>query len=452
MTAYNDEIDLRPIIQIIISKWWRIALIGLLTAILGLSISLVRPEKYQATATILLTRTRSSLSLADQFPTVNEPVDTRSRMDAILSIARNGNVALQTYLLTKDKLPNKDFREFRGLVEVTSQGDLIIVTATTDDAAVATEIANTWTDLAATAINAAYSGQQFPSEIQNQIIPARQEYLATQSELEKFIQADQSYMLQKQIDEAQTVFDNIIQDRTWYATYLTQRKQNLEQIIIQAEALKNQLDNGKFSSAAEIGDALAVLRARASTFNYVQSQSNSTNAVLNPPNDFQFLDVTSLIDTTTNASKDLENLIKEALVEKQKSEENLQVFYREVIDGNVDPNLTEIVNRMQELQTRLEQQVAHKNELTSKRDSAWNAYNSLSEKETEVKNTYPTSNQVNISNRAITPQVPESRDTLITSITAGFIGVVISGLWYVLAPWIRSIRDLPPDTERENLS
>jgi hypothetical protein len=125
-----------------------------------------------------------------------------------------------------------DFKKFRNSIEVSTQGDLVIVSVSMEDPAIATDIANTWTDLAVNAINEAYSAQQHPDEIQEQLTPARDEYLATQAELEEFVQADQTYFLKKQIEETQITIENILKDKTWYTTYLTQRKQNLEQVII----------------------------------------------------------------------------------------------------------------------------------------------------------------------------------------------------------------------------
>ncbi|MCJ7696189.1 MAG: Wzz/FepE/Etk N-terminal domain-containing protein, partial [Anaerolineaceae bacterium] len=87
MSFYDDEIDLRPYINAIRKKWWLIALITILVAAGAFAYSMLQSRNYETGATILLTRTRASLSLANQFPTINEPIDSRSRMDAMLEIA-----------------------------------------------------------------------------------------------------------------------------------------------------------------------------------------------------------------------------------------------------------------------------------------------------------------------------------------------------------------------------
>ncbi|MFN2303008.1 MAG: Wzz/FepE/Etk N-terminal domain-containing protein, partial [Anaerolineales bacterium] len=96
MTIYEDVIDLRPYIQAIRKRWWLIALVTILVAAGAFAYSMLQVRSYEASATILLTRTRATLELANQFPTVNEPIDTRSRMDAMLEIAGSDALVVQT--------------------------------------------------------------------------------------------------------------------------------------------------------------------------------------------------------------------------------------------------------------------------------------------------------------------------------------------------------------------
>ena len=105
MTIYEDEIDLRPYINAIIKDWWKIGLLAISLAILVFVFTFLQAPSYQATATILLPRSQLQLSLADQFPTVVDAGDSRSRMDAYLTIAQSDAIAQQTYQTFKDVLP-----------------------------------------------------------------------------------------------------------------------------------------------------------------------------------------------------------------------------------------------------------------------------------------------------------------------------------------------------------
>ncbi len=127
MTVYDDEIDLRPYITSLIQHWWQILIVAVIFAVVGLGISLIMPRKYESTATILLTRSRPTLSLAEQFPTVNEPVDSSLRMNALLSLAQSDTLTMQTLNSLGEKLPVED-REIEALknhVQIGSQGDAI---------------------------------------------------------------------------------------------------------------------------------------------------------------------------------------------------------------------------------------------------------------------------------------------------------------------------------------
>ena len=93
MTIYEDEIDLRPYILAVLIYWWVIVLMAVLAGTAALIFSLVQAREFQATTTVLLTRSRATLELAEQFPTINEPIDARARMDSLVSIAYSDGIA-----------------------------------------------------------------------------------------------------------------------------------------------------------------------------------------------------------------------------------------------------------------------------------------------------------------------------------------------------------------------
>ena len=95
MSIYDDEIDLRPYIFALTRKWWLILIVTVLATGAAFVYSILQVRNYESSATILLTRSRASLSLANQFPTVNEPIDSRSRMDAMLAIAGSDSLVMQ---------------------------------------------------------------------------------------------------------------------------------------------------------------------------------------------------------------------------------------------------------------------------------------------------------------------------------------------------------------------
>jgi uncharacterized protein involved in exopolysaccharide biosynthesis len=181
MTVYEDEIDLRPYILTIIQHWWQIVIVAVLLAALALAYSLMQPRQYESSANIC--DCSRSTNLAQQFPTVNDPIDTRTRLDAILAIAESDAAVTQVIQALGDDLPPelREVEPLKNVVHFTNKGDIIQVTAAAEDPVLASKIANTWAQQALLNINTAYSGQQPLAEIQNQAKTTRGEYEQSQA-------------------------------------------------------------------------------------------------------------------------------------------------------------------------------------------------------------------------------------------------------------------------------
>jgi uncharacterized protein involved in exopolysaccharide biosynthesis len=421
--------------------------------------SILQVQKYESSATVLLTRTRASLSLANQFPTINEPIDSRSRMDAMLAIAGSDSLAMETMEDVHQEYPDNGIEReaLKSAVEITSSGDTIKVTATYPDPIYAAVIANAWAQNAVTAINHSYSGEQLPAEIQASLEPARLEYQTDQKELEDFLRENQVDVLQKQIDEASTLLDELVQDRTWQIAYNVRRKQKMEQVIDQAEALKQQLNTDKGSIAAGLGDALAVLRLYAEAFEDIEIDSGITTSdqetiILGSKQpdmvyDLQISELIERIETGQTYQKDLERLIEHAEEEKNKAETVLIELAQQSLDVGDDELLIATSDRLRNLQSQLEEETALLNELTSSRDLTWSAYQALAQKETEVRNNLQTSSTVNLASPAVPPIVPTSRGVFRNTAIAGALGFFISVIFVIAAEWLRSLGEPNAETK-----
>lgn len=447
MTVFDDEIDLRPYILTLFRHWWQI---GLIVVILSASAYLYtnrQPSIYKATATILLTRTRSNLTLAEQFPTVSEPVDTRSRMDALLSITQSDALAVETLNLVGDMFPveNRNIEAMKNRISITSQGDTILVSATAQKPETAAEIANTWALQAVQDINLAYSGDQPLSELEDQMKTARGVYQSAQADLETFIQTNRISLLQKQQDEAQTLLSSLSGDRAWKISYYTNRKQSMENLVVQAEALKKQIQDGINSNSGGFGDALAVLRVRATALGIsdVNLQTSSDANPLSNGNqsltlNLQVNDPTTLLDDPANYASDLNTVIQLANDEGTKAQDAIDELTRQVLQESPDPNIESAAATLQNIATELEKQNAQLKELTSQRDLAWEAYQAMAEKVTEIKNTAQTDNQVTLASQAIAPQKPTSSNTLRNTMAAGATGLILGCLFFLGLQWWQS--------------
>ena len=464
MTTYEDEIDLRPYILVLLYNWWKICLLALLFAIIAYFFFSTRPNVYGATATLLVTRARLQLSLADRFPTVSEPVDTRARTEALLNLAQNDELAVAAAKELQAQFPDeaRDPEAIKKMVEVTTAGDAILVSATSDNPDFAAQAANVWADQMVKAINTAYSSEQPLSEIQSQLQVAQEEYAARQAELQAFLKTSQVDLLTGQVAEAQTLLDTLNQDRAGQIAYFARRKQNMDQLVVQAQALQEQLQSGSTSQVGSLGDAIAVLSARAQAFGLSASGSAPStgftdgaaveggSSAQTPPTDsatsqpglalnVQLSDLVGLDATTRSYSQDLEQLITQAKAEKAKAEESLASLSREVIQGDNQAAVEAASARLQDLKAALEGEQARERELTSRRDLAWQAMQALSQKQSEIMNGSQANNQINLAFEALPPEEPVSSNILARAAVAGAAGAFLGALIVIAAQWWRSL-------------
>lgn len=471
MSIYDDEIDLRPYINAIRKKWWLIAFITILVAAGAFAYSMLQVRNYETGATILLTRTRTSLSLANQFPTINEPIDSRSRMDAMLEIAGSDALMMQAIDDIHELYPDNGIlrEDLEKAVEITTSGDTIKITASNKDPLYAAAIANAWAQNAVSGINNAYSGEQLPAEIQLSLKPAREDYEIAQQDLEEFLIENQVDILQKQIVETSALLDELVQDRTWKIAYNVQRKQKMEQVIDQAEALKQQLGTQKTSLAAGLGEALAVLRLQAEAFGEIQiergvSATSNEDPLLKgtvqetlvmasrQPNMIYNLQVAELIERVEageSYQRDLDNIIEHAELEKDIAEAALLELAEQSLEIENDELLVATSERLRNLQSQIENEEAQLNDLTSTRDLTWEAFQALAEKETEVRNNLQTSSTVRLASPAVAPVEPTSRGVLRNTLIGAAIGFFMSLIWVLGSVWLTSLEE-PVEIQQES--
>ena len=464
MSIYDDEIDLRPYINAIRKKWWLIALVTILTASAALIYGLIQVRNFEASATILLTRTRTSLELADQFPTINEPIDSRSRMEAMLEIA--GSDALLVHVMEDihEQYPENGIlrEQLESAVEITSSGDTIRFAASNQDPLYAAAIANAWAENAVSAINYAYSGEQLPAEIQLSLVPAQMEYETSQQELEEFLIDNQVDILQKQIVENSALLDELVRDRTWKIAYNVQRKQNMAQIIDRANALKQQLASRNTTLAAGLGEAIAVLRLGSDAFGEVRIESgtSSSSSIFDSellgavqetviigsqqPDmiyDIQIAELIESVEAGESYQRDLDRIIESAETEKLIAEAALLELAEGSLDIDDDELLVATSERLRNLQSQLENEKAQLNELTSTRNLTWDAYQALAQKETEVRNNLQTSSSVTLASPAVPPVEPISRGVLRNTALGAAVGFFLSLIWVLGSVWLSSMEE-----------
>jgi capsular polysaccharide biosynthesis protein len=432
MTLYSDDIDLRPYVLSLMKRWWIIVILTVLLSLAAYGFTLRKPPKYESTATIIINRSQLKLSIADQFPTITQYNDARYRNEAYLAIAQSASIAQATFEALVDKLPPNysNFNSIKGRVEVEIKGDSISVKGSDQDPDLSAEIANTWAEQTAYAINLAYSGERPLSEIQSQIIIAENEYHAAQSALEEFIQTNRITVLEAKKSATQNLLTNLTADEESQIDYLYQRKQYLRQLIDSAEIIKEQINNGNASEAGDLGDALVVLNARA---NYFFSGSKF---------DVQLVNLEGLLDSTINYTKDIDDIIQIASDELNEINEEILGLSQETIETPADQAVEEIATQLRSFESELVNENARQRELTSERDLAWEAFQALREKETEILTVAETNPEVSLASPAIPPITPVASQTMLITLVGAAAGFMLASLWIIGSTWWR-ITDMP---------
>lgn len=471
MSTYDDEIDLRPYVKAIRNRWWLITIITVVCAAASFAYTYFQERNYEAVATILLTRSRASLEIANQFPTITEPVDSRSRMEAMISIAKSERMAVQTLDDINQMQPGNgiELEDLKRFVNITSSGDTIQISVTMSDPENAALIANIWAQNAVTAINYAYTEEQLPSEILVSLEPARNEYEQAQSDLESFLIVNQVDILQKQIDETSALLDELVQDRTWEIAYNIRRKQKMEQVINQAEILKELLDTRESSLAAGLGDALAVMRLRVEAFGEIQIDRGPASSTVgrglpempiqdttiilesSQPDlvfDVQIAELIESVESGQNYQRDLEQIIQHAEDEKTNAEAELLDLSKQSLSAEQDELFTATSSRLRSLQAQLEAEQSDLINMTGNRDLTLEIYQALIRKEAEVRNNLQTSSTITFAGPAVPPVEPTSRGVLRNTAIGAAIGFFLSTIWVMGAVWLRSL-DEPGGNSQE---
>jgi hypothetical protein len=368
-------------------------------------------------------------------------------MDALMSIAHSDSIALMTMNELEGELGEKeDFQDFKSGISVSSSGDLILITARAESPDQAAKIANEWASQAVKEINLAYTQGQPLDEIQAQRSDAETRYAASQTELEAHIQSSRDTALQAELNIARAVLVDLNQQAYQRMNYYITRKQEMEALAVQAQALKEQLENGSTSDAARLGDSLSILFARARSFdlkppaptdpslksNSLFSGSSTSTGAFSPGPDTGNLEINIGIDAISQLdanrvelASDVEQIIIQAQVEAEKAAEQIAALSSGLLTPEEQGQIDSVTNQVQSLEAALEKEKARTAELTSRRDLAWQTFQALSAKEAEIQSAASATNYTSLASRAVIPSRPTPRGTVRNTLIAAWLCVIL---------------------------
>lgn len=371
----EDEVDLRDYVNVLLRRWKLIVTItGVAVLIAGLFSFLSAPV-YEASAGVLITRTRAEIVFEPKYRTVLEE-DVRTRHEALVGLVKSSSVATDVIEQLGEQLRPEE-RRVTGMlnrVEVAEQGDLLKIGVKSSDPQKAADIANAWGTSYERYINGLYTGiAQSPEEIRAQADSARQEYELKQEAWEEFVQDNRMDELRRHISD--------------------------KELLCDLKSFRAHLESGETGSATATADNLAAMVFQARAFSGLPSNMEMSMEELSglevTPADVGALIATLEDRSGTPAGRSVEALRQEIL----------------------------------ELRAELEQESAREQELRHARDLAWDTYSTLASKAEEVSvATHVEGAVVRVAAPAVLPESPVAPRRLMNMGIALVLGAVVSVL------------------------
>ena len=226
---YDDEIDLRIYLDILI-RWWReIVLITVLSALAAggalFALSQVQQSQYAATATAVIARVSSDVNFDERFLTTSEEgaasSAVASRRAALLGLVKSGAIAqsvideLGSDRAEEERVPATLLESVEAELapgpDARSPSDLIQITVTADDPEKAAAIANAWSGYYVDVVNGIYG--QVPesviASVKSEQAGVEQRYLDVQEALEDFIAASQIESLNRRLETDRALLESL---------------------------------------------------------------------------------------------------------------------------------------------------------------------------------------------------------------------------------------------------
>ena len=320
----EEEIDLRQYIDVLLRWWWLIVLGGLLAGGSAFVVSMLMKPTYEATAGILMLKSRVELSLGSGFESISdENLFTangggsaaielnKRRLQSLTGMVTDGAIAQTVADKLSDVLTEEDEGNPSALVgrvegQVLADSDTIQIVVSHHDPEKAAAIANAWGEMFERHVNAIYGEASLTpfADIHQQVLDAKVEYDQAQEALVTFLaEEDRANELQRQIEEEEAVIASLrtgrqediavvvnrqvaTQKRLFNTTVVAEvdaklrmlenqhdellrrferaylRKQRLQDLLDEALLMRQQLAQGGDASANTSGLSLLAFKAR----------------------------------------------------------------------------------------------------------------------------------------------------------------------------------------------
>lgn len=414
----DEVIDLRPTIEGLLRYWWIVVGITLTIVALAIVVTLLLPDRYEATTLVAITEPTQRLQFDERFQTI---IEESPLLRAYPELSTSDELLVSLLEQLPSQVGVQTIPELRGLLaaEAGSEPGLVRLSAQHEDPEMAAVIANTWAGLFVEWANVLYgngSSQQV-AFFEEQLTDAQAVLETAEQDLVDFQERNRLLLLENELAALTEL----------QLAYLADQ-QALTFILSDVRALRNQLQNTN-SPSVTLADQLTALNLQIKAFGAesefpLQFQLNSSEVPL----------------TSTSHAEQLELLDSLALT---------------VEDGlaEIDVGLTALEPRMLEVQRVYQENLTENDRLVRNRDVAQETYLSLARKVDEERIlAQDVSGGVRLASSAAVPIEPAGPGLLLTVLIAGVVGTALGlgvALFFV---WWRRSRTEGALPERERLS
>lgn len=440
-----------PELVSLLRRSWRLLIVGPLVAALvaGLLSLFVLPTRWDATAGLIMTRLKPSLSLDPRLQTVSDEdlvrtssTDDRGRRETLLELVMSDGIVGQLWQEANGDLPVSvaNVSDLKERLQPGARANVLNLTVRGDTPAQAAHLANLWAQVAEKRINDLYSQVvQPPDQATAQAEASQKNYLAAEQALITFLQSSQVNELQRQLDQKKAVLDTLQRQQVKALDARIQsRLQNLDKLDlllsnIQAMQTQTRADRIGASSAVALSDLLL--------------QVTAFTAGADLPVQLQ-IPIEQLRDATTPAQRltglqtlsatlaDLRRVWQtEVEAMQQQALKAPDLLSAAVAGQDLVTEVQSMQAQINALQSQLETQTDTQRRLTDTRDVAWESFTALSRRAAEVTiASQITSTEVRLASVALPPSEKAAPHTLLNVALALAVGEVLAlGLVFLLA-------------------
>jgi len=383
----EEEIELRPYIELLVRRWYLIVGAALLAGVVAFGISSLLPPEYEATSIVAITEPRFRV----QFEPRIEESD-----EVLQHLMKEINSSL-------DEVTNLD--ELREVVMAESGSDptLIRLSARLDDPEDAARIVNTWAGIFVTKANEIFGdpGEEQERFFVDQLAEAEEELTSAEDALIAF----------EALNRLSIIDNELASLRQFQSSYLTDAIKTTF-LLQDIEGLREQLE-AESGVDVTFADQLTILALQLQAFNAdshipLQLQLESPESLLTRDRDQQVAFLETMMATLETRLEQID----------------------EMLDG-LEPRILALQQQKQETGTE-------SSRLVRDRDIADETYLALARKvEEERISSDELTSVAKLASEASVPEEAESRGRLLNTAFAGFLALILAVVGIIATDWWR---------------